>query len=147
MNSIEQSKMDYLLQRTVEDLHESSRQWMEDIDFWKIELDFFQKLLDDQVAKMHSTEQKQQLDHFQNLIIYYRGELLDQFEQSARRHAKVMGALVASSNGREDGTARNKHVELADKIDSFAHQFRQYKKDLYVFLEGTLYYADRFVKK
>ncbi len=147
MNSIEQSKTDFLLQRTVEDLNESSRQWMEDIDFWKIELDFFQKLLDDQVAKMHSKEQKKQLDHFQNLIIYYSGELLDQFEQSARRHAKLMATLVESNNGVEDTNYRSKHIDLADKIDSFAYQFRQYKKDLYQFLEGTLYYADRFVKK
>ena len=138
MDQIALENIDFLAERSIEDLHYSSRQWLFNIEFWRRELDFFQTLLDRNVEKAKSVDQKKQIDHFQHLITYYQGELLDEFHQKARRHEKSMRAMLNGEPSNIDNAFREKHNILFDQIVSFDNQFKQHKLDFYNFISSLL---------
>lgn len=138
MDQIALDNIEFLAERSIEDLHYTSRQWLFNIEFWRQELSFFQGLLDNQVDKAKTVEQKKQIDHFQHLITYYQGELLDEFHQKTRRHEKNMRAMLSGDGTAVDAAFREKHNILFDQIVSFDNQFKQHKLDFYDFMSALL---------
>ncbi|MDN5205055.1 hypothetical protein QQ008_26940 [Fulvivirgaceae bacterium BMA10] len=135
MENLKQANNDFLLQRSLDDLHTTSKKWLSQIDFWKDELHFFQKLLDINAGKAIDQDQKKQIDHFQNLIIYYSGELLDEYHQKVRRHEKKLETLLLSVKENEQAY-REEHITIHDEIESFEKQFQEYKRELFSFIES-----------
>jgi hypothetical protein len=129
---------EYLLEIGLEELHKESKVWASRIKLWKRELDFFQKLLDSNASKFESEEDKKAEDHFQNLIIYYNGELLDQFKQSVRRQEKQLGIMLTTNDYADESTFRRKHIQLKEEIDSFDDQFRKTKAEFFQLIESVL---------
>ncbi len=127
-----------LADHNLESLLYNSKEWKSEVDMWKQELKFFQKLLDKNVSSFSSVEQKQKLDHFQNLIIYYDGELLDFFRQKARRHAKYLSAHVENGKDLNKEEYQEKFGTVNDQLNAFASEFRKYKKDFFQFIEEAL---------
>ena len=138
MEQLNEAGSDYLLEIGMEELHKESRVWMSRIELWKRELDFFQKLLDTNSLKFSSKEDKKKESHFQNLIFYYNGELLDEYKQSVRRHEKRLAQMLESGETLNEVTYRNRHIELKDKVDSFDDTFRKYKHEFYKLIEEVI---------
>ncbi len=136
MENNELEKADLLFNDSLEALYLHSKEWREEISSWKMELNFFQKLLDTYAARCTEVEQKMKLDHFQNLIIYYNGELLDYFNQKVRRHTKH---LKNHMNGQSEATDKekyqNKSEELLSELFAFATEYRKYKAEFFQFME------------
>ena len=74
----------YILQPSLMGMHNESLEWLSTIALWKRELVFFQKLLDKYAPQMTGIESKKEIDHYQNLIIYYDGELVDLLKKKAK---------------------------------------------------------------
>ena len=140
MEQITNAGSDYLLEIGIEELHKDSKVWMSRIELWKRELRFFQKLLDSHSTKFVAPEDKKAEGHFQNLIIYYNGELLDEYKQSVRRQEKRLATLVALDNPNQVDEAeyRNHHILLKEKVDSFDSEFRKYKHEFFTFIEKVI---------
>jgi hypothetical protein len=140
MEQISNAGSDYLLEVGLETLHKDSKVWMSRIELWKRELRFFQKLLDSYSPKFVSHEDKKAEDHFQNLIIYYNGQLLDEYKQAARRQSKRLAGLVDVGNTEQldESEYRNHHIDLKNKVDSFDRQFRKYKHEFFAFIEKVI---------
>lgn len=140
MEQLTNAGSEYLLEIGLETLHKESKVWKSRIEMWKRELSFFQKLLDSYSLKFENPEDKKEEDHFQNLIIYYNGELLDEYKQAARRQEKRLAEMMdrESSDHLDESEYRNQHIELKKKVDSFDKQFRKYKHDFFTFIEKVL---------
>ena len=138
MDEFSTSSSEYLLEIGIEELHKESTVWVSRIDLWKRELDFFQKLLDKYSVKFDTSDFKKQEDHFQNLIIYYNGELLESFKQSVRRQEKNLGSLLQATEYVDEATFRIQHIELKEKIDSFDTEFRKTKHDFFELIERVM---------
>ena len=140
MEQLTNAGSDYLLEIGIEELHKDSKVWQSRIELWKRELQFFQKLLDSYSTKFSSPEDKKTEDHFQNLIIYYSGELLDEYKQSVRRQVKRLAELVDIDNADQVDQAefRNQQIQLKQKIDSFDREFRKYKHEFFAFIEKVI---------
>lgn len=129
---------EYLLDIGLEELHKESKVWVSRIDLWKRELEFFQNLLDKNSSKFTTSEAKKHEDHFQNLIIYYNGELLEEYKQAVRRQEKHLGTMLTTNDYTEESTYRGKHMALKEKIDSFDDQFRKTKHEFFELIESVL---------
>ena len=140
MDQLTNVDKEFLLKVGIEELLNQRRVWMSRILLWKTELGFFQKLLDSNSVKFQSADDKKLEDHFQNLIIYYNGEVLDQYKQSVRRHKKNLHALGGDLEEvlREEETVRRNHIDLSDKIDGFDEEFRKYKHEFIEFMEKVI---------
>ena len=138
MEKISNSSADYLLQDSIERFHQENREWLSEIDLWKVELNFFQKLLDISAPKLRNEDERKQTDHFQNLIIYYTGELLDEFAQKVKRHEKYLATSLKQDAKVDDSTFRHKHGELSSHLNSFLSEFRMFKREFFKFVEPAL---------
>ena len=128
----------YLLEIGLEELHKESVVWKSRLELWKTELKFFQKLLDKNSVKFVEIDDKKAEDHFQNLILYYDGELLEEYKQSVRRHEKRLGEMLSDNDRLQEIEYRNNHIALKEKVDSFDDTFRKYKQEFFAFMEKAI---------
>lgn len=138
MEISEKSSKDIHIIKGWKELHQESMQWNSDIELWKIEMNFFQKLLDKYGSFFVDVDQKMEIDHYQNLITYYDGELLDQFKQSVRRHENNLAkdfALGGKVNVKEYVEI---HQDLLIRIRAFDSEIKAYKKEFFEFITKAL---------
>jgi hypothetical protein len=136
MENLNGTDTEYLLQSSLEDLHQVSKYWLDEIEFWKTELVFFQDLLDKFCPNIHTSEDKKQLDHFQNLIIYYNGELLDEYNRKIRKHTKMLARLMAEEQAKiEDMSFREQHRVYGEEVSAMGKRLQEYKTELFEFIQ------------
>ena len=138
MESLSEASDAYLLERDIAELHRESQKWISEIELWRAELNFFQKLLDRYASKFTEVEDKKRIDHFQHLITYYTGELLDEFKQFTRRHEKLLASQLETSEKVDEVGYRQQHGELSSRINSFLNEFNVYKKEFFHFMEKVV---------
>ncbi|WP_215224995.1 hypothetical protein [Echinicola shivajiensis] len=117
--------------------HRSTAEWLSAISFWKKEMDFFQKLLDRYSGSFTSVGDKQKIDHFQNLIIFYNGELLETFKSKVRSHDKRLFNMVKKIEelNRE---YEIEHQDLMEEMESVNKQIYSYHDELFGFIEKAI---------
>lgn len=124
---------DKLLERGLDELHYQTSVWLNEIDFWKVELHFFEKLLEKNALKNLSHDEKAKLESIQNRIIYYKGELLEQYMHDIREHAKELKKIL-DGDQTDDQHYRKQHKKYADQLAQFVKVFKTFKKDLFGFV-------------
>ncbi|AKQ44766.1 hypothetical protein TH63_02625 [Rufibacter radiotolerans] len=124
----------HLLEIGISDLHQESQTWLQEIEFWGFELNFYQKLLE-KVTQKATADDKRHVDHFQQLIIYYQGELLPQFKKEVRKHEAYLQKLTQEKAPFDDQLYREVHLKHKQQIAAFSKDFSQYKGDLFRFAE------------
>lgn len=137
MEKLKSATTEFLLRESLMDLHKTSKQWVSEVELWKLELNFFQKLLDSNARKVTTYKGKKTMGHLQNLITYYQGELLDEYAKAVRKHEKYLNKIIMGDESDEE-TYRVKHDIIDDKITSFKESFKQYKKELFQFISELI---------
>ena len=137
MENLKATTTEFLLRESLLDLHKSSTNWVSEVDLWKIELNFFQKLLDTNAQKVVTYQGKKTIGHLQNLITYYQGELMDEFAKAVRKHEKYLRKILNGEESDEE-SYRVKHEILDDKINTFRDRFKDYKQELFGFIEELI---------
>ena len=125
----------HVLEVSITELHNESRQWLSSIEFWKDELNFFQKLLDNNFLSIPAGEKMKQLEHLQNRIIYYRDEVVDEYRHNVKEHESNL-ASIQQSEREDEQSYRKQHAKLKEELTTLTGQFRDFKKELFQFVEG-----------
>jgi len=137
MENIKATTTEFLLREGLMDLQKTSKQWVSDVDLWKLELEFFQKLLDSNAGRVTTYQGKKTIGHLQNLITYYQGELLDEFAKAVRKHEKYLNKIITGEESSEE-SYRVKHDIIDDKISSFKDGYKEYKKEFFQFISELI---------
>ena len=123
----------YIVQPTLLNNHKRTLEWLSTAILWKNELGFFQKLLDQHAAKFHAIDDKKKIDHFQNLITYYRYELIDSFCTRLRSHEKKLAEMLETYDETMTGYFHD-HAGLMQEFEALSTQFLQHKGELFAFI-------------
>jgi hypothetical protein len=127
----------YSLQPSVLAKHKKIQEWISATLLWKLEVSFFQKILDQYASKFVDSEDKKTISHFQSIITYYRGELIDVLAASLRAHEKDLAEAL--ENRDETKTQYfTQHDALMSQLESAQIQFTQYKEDFFRFIEKAM---------
>jgi hypothetical protein len=127
----------YILQPSLIDMHRKSLEYISSTALWKRELQFFQKLLDKYASKFSSVEDKKKVDHFQSLITYYSGELVDELNRKLRQHEANLARMLQSKN-ESDTQYFKEHKDVMGQLESFAKNYDTFHHDLYDFIERVM---------
>ena len=127
----------YILQPSLVEMHRFTLEWLSAAELWKRELVFYQKLLERHNATNSAVEFKKQVDHFQNLIIYYNGELIGLLQKKLRDHERTLAHML--QKGDETDTEYYKeHDGIMEELNSFQRVYLEFKHTFYEFIEkGT----------
>lgn len=137
MESITSPTGKFTLPPSLIGMHRESVDWLSATDLWKRELEFFQKLLDQHAPKDNSVGYKKEVDHFQNLITYYDGELVDMLHKKLRKHESRLAKLVQEKT-EADVDYYNEHSNIMDEASSFQKVFTEFKHGFFGFIEQGL---------
>lgn len=127
----------YILQPGLLDMHQKSIEWLSATALWKREIGFFQKLLDQSAPRSTASEHKQQVSHFQNLITYYGGELIDTLRAKLRDNENTLAAMLQSTS-ESDYQYFNEHRGIMEELEAFQTAFVAFKHQFYEFIEKTV---------
>lgn len=128
---------EYILQPTLIWKHKRTLEWISTATFWKRELAFFQKLLDEYAPRFSSEADKMKISHFQNLIIYYCDELTSTLTSKLRLHEKRLAELLEKKN-ESDTVYFKEHADLMAELDATSIQFSNNKEELFSFIERVM---------
>lgn len=137
MVSVTSVTNNYILQPSLLGKHKETLGWLSAAVLWKRELAFFQKLLDQYAPKCAAAEDKKKLDHFQNVIIYYKCELIDALTSRLRLHEKNLAEMLESRDETKIDYIRE-HDGLMNELESLNTQFLQNREGLFSFIEKIM---------
>lgn len=137
MISVLSTTNSYILQPSLVEMHRQSLEYLSATALWKRELRFFQKLLDKYAPKFASLEDKKRVDHFQSLLTYYSGELVDEINRKIRQHESNLARLLQEKN-ESDTQYFNEHKGLMTEAESFSKSYDEFHHDLYDFIEKVM---------
>ena len=123
----------YILQPSLIAKHKKTLDWLSTSLFWKKEMSFFQKLLDNIAPKLSAIPDKQRLDHFQHFITYYNAELIDSLRAKLRLHEKNLAEMLEQKNELAKKYFEE-HDELMGALEGANTQILLTKEDLFDFV-------------
>lgn len=122
----------YILQPGLIKKHKKTLQWLSSVMLWKSELHYFQKVLEEKALLFKKVADKKRIDHFQNLFIYYGGEVLDELRSKLRAHEHRVASMLKTKN--ELLTKYfEEHDSLMDELEGFSKSYLQMKKEFLKF--------------
>lgn len=133
MISVTSVTNNYILQPTLLSKHKNTLDWLSATVLWKQEFTFFQKVLDQYAPKFSSLEDKKLIDHFQNIIIYYNGELINSLTTRLRLHERALAEMLETKDESKIEYFKE-HDGLMGELQSLSEQVIEYKATLFAFL-------------
>ena len=127
----------YILQPSLLEKHRVTLNWLSSTLLWQREFNFFQKLLDQNAPKLTSVDDKKKIDHFQNLIIYYLGELIPELRKKLRDHENRLADMLKTKNELKTQYFKE-HQTVMQELESFNIRFVEYKEELFEFIEKLI---------
>ena len=137
MISVLSTTNSYILQPSLVEMHRQSLEYLSATALWKRELRFFQKLLDQYAPKFSTVDDKKRVDHFQNLLTYYSGELVDELNRKIRQHENNLSRLLQEKN-ESDTQYFHEHKGLMAQAESFSKSYDEFHHSLYDFIEKVM---------
>jgi hypothetical protein len=124
----------YIVQPELIEKHIKTLNGLSSCMLWKSEIRAFQKVLDQSSQRVTATDDKKKVDHFQNLILYYGGEVIDGLRKKLRDHENRLAKMLESEN-ESDIQYYKEHDAIMDELDTFSNQFKQFRGELIEFVE------------
>lgn len=128
----------YLLEESLKDLHQKTLEWESSLEFWKRELAFFKKLMDDYGRDLHMRNQIEEREHFKQLLSYYTDGLMNSLTIRIRQHEASLKQLLNAKDKQDETSYRLDHKTLEFQISTFQKEFQSYKHELYSLIEKVL---------
>src|SRR5688572_1783886 len=137
MISVTSVTNEYILQPSLLEKHRRTLNWLSSTLLWQREFNFFQKLLDQNAPKFTTVDDKKHIDHFQNLIIYYNGELIPQLQKRLRDHENRLADMLKTKNELKTEYFKE-HEALMQELEAFNISCTEYKDELFAFIERVM---------
>ena len=117
----------YILQPGLVEKHKKTLDWLSQTILWKTQLNVFQKLLD--ALSTTELEEKKELDHFQNLVTYYSGEVVDEIRKKLRSHENRLAEMLKTNAEWEVGYFRE-HDALMEEAEAIKKRLVEIRNEL-----------------
>ena len=123
-------KEKYLLEASLEVLHQESLSWLNTVSFWEDENKFYKDLLNNKLFQNVSQKDKLNINTLLDTII---GNKLITFKSEVSLHERNLDTILISNIGNDD--YRRKHKSLLQKFIEFDQGMRDIKKGIFELLK------------
>lgn len=129
MISITGATNQYSLQPALLDKHRNTLEWLSQSIVWKTELKIFQRLIDSEAPNLTRTDDKKMVDHFQHLITYYNGEVVDGMRKQLRAHENKLAKML-ETNAEWDVQYFREHDDIMTNAQSIGNRIIDIRNEL-----------------
>ena len=124
---------EYILQPQLFTKHSETIDWLSSSILWTSELNAFQKILDERAPSIKSIEGKKGIDHFQNLITFYNGEVIDTLRKKLRDHETNLAHMLKTKN-ESNILYYREHEGVMNELETFSFHFKQFRTAFFEFI-------------
>lgn len=130
MVTLESPKTQYLLMASLEVLHEQSREYLNEIDFMKMEISFFNKLLNKNAGKQFPGEQAAALG---KRMIKFVSATLPVLRKKIMEHERWLSDILKTDTLGRQESYREIHRNLTKEMRMCRETFVRLKKKVFSF--------------
>lgn len=124
-----------LLKGNLETMYSQTKEWIEDIEFYEEELDFFNSLISDRINSTTAKDLNHK-DIYRNIdtLLY---KLSEDLITQIKAHRKELAGLINANNIEENHEENKKHFHLLEKMAIVKHGIKKLKKALFKYLKDN----------
>lgn len=117
----------------IDDLHFEHKVWERQLEFFKGEIDFFKRRLEEVSARYTAPEMKQKTEHFQNQFIIQRDEI-DRFLHGIHVHEDELAAEAKRNPVAVNHRLLEDHPEERERFATFEKLYTEMKGEYMIYL-------------
>ena len=117
----------------VDILHSEHREWLNKLDFYKLDLDFLKKRLEEVAVKNTATDVMALVEHFQNQFIIQKNEI-DEFRHAIKEHENHLETAFNNNPIAFDKHRVADHPEMRERMERFEKLFQELRMELLRFV-------------
>jgi hypothetical protein len=130
MNFLTQPTSTYLLGKSLGSLHEESRSWLDEIDFWQNEMVFLYKLLNKRLPTKNFPSEK--LSLLEKKLIDIQTAKLDKIKSDLLKHQLSLSALLKNPPWSDEEDFREQHHKLLAELYAFQDLIKSFKREVFL---------------
>jgi hypothetical protein len=138
METLEKNKSKIMLQRSLEDLHREENEWISEIQFWDMELNFFQKLLNKSNVLSVDNFDMKIMEGLEGKLIQFKKEAIDTLLIDIEDQEDYFGHLLEEKVGYDPSSYREQNHLHAMHMNYLRKKFVAFKKELFAFMEALM---------
>ncbi|MBX7206068.1 MAG: hypothetical protein K1X81_11655 [Bacteroidia bacterium] len=115
-------------------MHFEHREWLVRLNFFKSELEIFEKMLGEVAVKNNATDIRSKIEHFQNQFLLQRHRLLEVKRDVNKSESAIANQLMDNMAAWDRQTVKQEG-DLRSAINTFDYLFTELKKEFKLFLE------------
>ncbi|HEY5749861.1 MAG TPA: hypothetical protein VIU12_27530 [Chryseolinea sp.] len=119
----------YVLQPALLEKHTKTLAWLSVTVLWKSELAFFCKVLEQHSVLDLAREDRSEVNHFQNLILFYAVEVVEDMRRKLRIHESKLARMLETKSEWETQYYKE-HSALMEEAEAHSKHFEKLKMDL-----------------
>ncbi len=116
-----------------QDLHFDHKLWLNQLDFYKQELEIFQKRLDEVAVRNNSEEFRRGVSHLQNQILI-QNEQADMHIHDFKSAEQKLEKIILENPVAVDHRLFDDHTYERTRMETFVKIYTDFKDELYQFL-------------
>jgi hypothetical protein len=122
-------KTEYLLDASLESLHQESQEWIREIEFWNDELTFFYKLLRQKESKRSFPSVD--LAAIEKELVRINAEKMEPVRNGVLSHERLLSSVAKSQSLNEERVYREAHRRLLMEVFGLYGTIREFKKRVF----------------
>ena len=121
-----------------------ARRWASDLEFYKIETAFFNRLLDDYFTRLTDADHFEKLKHTAKLLLKLEDDRVKTLNllNEQIKYLELMAEDIVPENVDE---LRGKQIKLEYMVSTLTKEFRSTKQDLFALIESVAPSQGRFL--
>lgn len=117
----------------IKDLHFEHNLWLNELKFFREELEIFEHRLDELVKRYTTESVLTRLEQFQNKFIHQR-EVIHELKHKVKAHEKQLAAFAEEHPVAVDHQYFNDHTSLRDEMQQYRSIFNELKENFFRYL-------------
>lgn len=110
--------------------HRYCLEWMEDINFWKLEVKFLYKLVQRGMKNDPGVFKSAEAKKVERQLLHISTQGLDEWLREIKGHEKFLNKVL-KNQGRDENLYRGQHKKLAARFRKFEVGYRRMKKKIF----------------
>lgn len=122
-------------QEMLENFRHETKRWQSEIDFWKVEGQFFKRLLDIYSLKISNDEDRLAFSSFEEKLKQYIENVMNNLKKEIHLHEEYLSEVLDKKAFSEEYTYKLRHEKLAKNTAALKKEFVLFKERLYKFTD------------
>lgn len=119
----------------LENFRHETKRWQSEVEFWKVEGQFFKRLLEIYALKISNDDDRLAFSTFEEKLKQYTEKVMENLRKEMQLHEEYLSEVIDRKAFSEEYTYKLRHEKLSRNMVSLKKEFFLFKEKLYKFTD------------